>query len=167
MMRAPDDWRIGNAKRVLVPIAGKSEEHELRVRLLATLSREAPRELVFLTVVPANDTDDDVAEASKTLGRLSRRKIPGTAKVEVVRSDDASGAIITETERFDLVVLGMSRMRSGKKVVGTINRRIAADAKCAVMLLSRRQQAQITDLVQPIKDVANIVPLPFLAKPRE
>jgi APA family basic amino acid/polyamine antiporter len=166
MMRAADDWRIGNAKRVLVPIAGKSEEHELRVRLLATLSREAPRELVFLTVVPAAATDDDVAEASKTLGRLSRMKIPGTAKVEVIRSDDAAAAILAETERFDLCVLGMRKMRSGKKVVGTINRRIAADAKCAVMLLSRSPQAQMSDLVQPIKDVANIVPLPFLAKPR-
>lgn len=166
MMRAPDDWRIGNARRVLVPIAGKSEEHELRVRLLATLSREAPRELVFLTVVPASATDDEVAEASKALGRLSRMKVPGTQTVEVVRSDDPIAAIVAETARADLVVLGMRRMRNGKKVVGTINRRIAAEAACAVMLLSRRQQAQITDLVQPIKDVANIVPLPFLAKPR-
>ncbi len=166
MMRAADEWRIGNAKRVLVPIAGKSEEHELRVRLLATLSREAPRELVFLTVVPANATDDDVAEASKALGRLSRMKIPGTQTVEVVRSDDPVAAIVAETARADLVVLGMRRMRNGKKVVGTINRRIAAEAGCAVMLLSRRQQAQITDLVQPIKGVANIVPLPFLPKPK-
>jgi hypothetical protein len=28
------------------------------------------------------------------------------------------------------------------------------------MLLSRRQQAQISGLVQPIRDVANIVPMP-------
>jgi len=166
MMRAPDDWRIGNAKRVLVPIAGKSEEHELRVRLLATLSREAPRELVFLTVVPSTATDDEVAEASKALGRLSRMKVPGTQTVEVVRSDDPVAAIVAETARVDMVVLGMRRARSGKKVVGTINRRIAAEAACAVMLLSRRQQAQMSDLMQPIKDVANIVPLPFMAKPR-
>lgn len=166
MMRAPDDWRIGNAKRVLVPIAGKSDEHELRARLLATISREAPRELVFLTVVPASATDDEVAEASKMLGRLSRMKIPGTQTVEVVRSDDPVATIVAETQRADLVVLGMRRTRAGKKVVGTINRRVAAEAGCAVMLLSRRPQAQITDIMQPIKDVANIVPLPFIQKPR-
>jgi hypothetical protein len=60
----------------------------------------------------------------------------------------------------------MRRQRNGKKVVGTINRRIAAEAACAVMLLSRQQQAQMSDLMQPIKDVANIVPLPFMTKPR-
>ena len=40
-MRAPDDWRIDTAKRVLVPVAGKGEEAELRARILATLSRDA------------------------------------------------------------------------------------------------------------------------------
>ncbi|HEY4058475.1 MAG TPA: universal stress protein, partial [Kofleriaceae bacterium] len=164
MLRAPDEWRIGNAKRVLVPLAGKSDEHELRVRLLATISREAPRELVFLTVVPANATDDDVAAATKVLGRLSRMKIPGTVAVEVMRDDDPAAAIIAEAARCDLVVLGMRTSRSGAKQVGTINKRIAAQATCAVMLLSRRQQAQVTDLIQPIRDVANIMPLPFLAK---
>jgi nucleotide-binding universal stress UspA family protein len=165
MMRAPDDWRICNAKRVLVPIAGKSDEHELRSRLLATISREAPRELVFLSVVPVAATDDDVANAVKALGRLSRMKIPGTQTVEVVRSDDPTAVILSEAARCDLVVLGMRKSRTtGKKMVGTINRRIAAEAACAVMLLSRRQQAQMSDLMQPMKDIANIVP--FMPKPR-
>ncbi|HEY4178812.1 MAG TPA: amino acid permease [Kofleriaceae bacterium] len=157
MMRAPDEWRIGNAKRVLVPLAGRSDEHELRARLLATISREAPREIVFLTVVPSNASDDDVAAATRTLGRLSRMRIPGTLAVEVVRSDDPAGAIIAEAARCDLVVLGMRKSRSGGKQVGTINRRIASECACAVMLLSRQPQAQVTDLIQPIRDVANIV----------
>lgn len=158
MMRAPDDWRIGGARRVLVPIAGKSEEHELRARVLATLSRELPRELVFLSVIPAAATEDEVATAVKALTRLSDTNIPGTPTVEVVRSDDPAAAILAAATRCDLVVLGMRKARNGRKMLGVINRRIAAEAACAVMVLSRRQQAQITDLARPIGAVAQIVP---------
>ncbi len=164
MMRAPDTWRIGNARRVLVPVAGKSDEYELRARLLATLSREVPRELVFLHVVPGAASDDDVASAGKLLGRLSRMRVPGTRTVEVVRSDDPTATILAEAARCDLVVLGMRTGRFGRKMLGTINRRIAAEAECAVMLLSRRPQTQMSTLVQPIRDVAQSVPLPFITR---
>jgi len=43
-------------------------------------------------------------------------------------------------------------------MLGAINRKIAAEAACAVMVLSRRQQTQISDLARPIRDVAQIVP---------
>jgi len=158
MMRAPDDWRIRGAKRVLVPIAGKSDEHELRARVLATLSRELSRDLVFLSVLPTKATEDELASALKAVTRLSDMNIPGTPTVEVVRSDDPAAAILTEAARCDLVVLGIRRARTGRKVLGAINRRIAAEAACAVMVLSRRQQTQISDLARPIRDVAQIVP---------
>ncbi|MDB4962802.1 MAG: amino acid permease-associated region [Myxococcales bacterium] len=159
MMRAPDDWRIGGAKRVLIPIAGKSEEHELRARVLATLCREAPRELVFLSVIAADASDAEVADAARTIGKLSNMKIPGTTTVEIVRSDDPAAAILAEAARCDLVVLGMRKSRnSGRKMLGPINRTIARDATCGVMVLSRRSQAQISDLTRPIRDAAQIVP---------
>ena len=158
MMRAPDDWRIGGAKRVLVPIAGKSDEHELRARVLATISRELPRDLVFLSVIPSQATDDELASAVKAVTRLSDMKIPGSPTIEVVRSDDPATAILAAAVRCDLVVLGMRRSRGGRKMLGAVNRKIAAEAACAVMVLSRRQQAQISDLARPIRDVAQIVP---------
>lgn len=164
MMCAPDEWRIGEAKRVLVPIAGKSDESELRARLLATLCRELPRELVFLSVIPEKSTDDELATAVKALKRLADMNIPGTPTLEVVRSGDPGAAILASAARCDLVVLGMRRSRQGKKMLGSINRRVVAEAACAVMVLSRRQQAQISDLARPIRDVANIVPLPFLPR---
>ncbi len=157
-MRAPDEWRIGNAKRVLVPIAGRSDEQDLRARVLATLSREAPRELVFLSVLPAAADDDEVADAAKLLTRRAVMRLPGTKSVEIVRDDDAVNAILAAAERCDLVVLGMRKSRTGRKMLGTINRRIAAKATCAVMVLSARTQAQISDLARPIGAVAQIVP---------
>ena len=162
MMRAPDDWKISEAKRVLVPIAGKSEEAELRARTLASLSREAPRELVFLCVLPAAATDDELATAMRTLTKLAAMKLPGTQVIEVVRSDDATAAILVEAARCDLVVLGMRRSRQGKKQLGSINRAIVAQAACAVMLLSTQSQLELT---RPIRDVAQLVP--FLPKRAE
>ena len=126
--------------------------------MLATLSRELPRDLVFLCVIPTKSTDDEHAAALKIVTRLSDMNIPGTPTVEVVRSDDPAAAILFEATACDLVVLGMRRSRAGRKMLGAINRRVAAEAACAVMVLSRRQQAQISDLTRPIRDVAQIVP---------
>jgi amino acid transporter len=156
LMRAPDDWQIGSATRVLVPVGGRGEEHELRARLLGTLCRDLPREIVFVTVLPEAATDDEVASAVKAIGRTARMKIPSTPTVEVIRSNDPAAAILAASTRCDLLLLGLPRSQ-GKKALGAINRRIAFGASCAVMLLSRRTTA-ITDLTRPIRDVVQVIP---------
>ncbi len=157
IMRAPDDWRIGNAKRVLVPISERGDEHELRVRLLATLCRELPREIVFLTVLPAAAGDEDVADAVRTIGRIANMKLPVTPTVEVVRSDDAGSAILAAAARCDLLVLALKRSRQGRMAVGAKNRRIAVEAPCAVIMLSRRAEA-MSELYRPIRGVVQVIP---------
>ncbi|HEY5934507.1 MAG TPA: amino acid permease [Kofleriaceae bacterium] len=167
IMRAPDDWRIETAKRVLVPVAGKGEEAELRARILATLSRDRTRQLVFMTVIPAAANEDEMTSAVRALDRQADLNIPTKPTVEVVRSDDVATAIIAEAARFDLVVLGLRRSRSGRKMLGTINRKIASEAPCAVMLLSRRTTAineTIGDIYRPLRDVAQ-VPLSLIPNP--
>lgn len=154
LMRAPEDWRIGDAKRVLVPVAGKGEAGELRARLLGTLCRELPRDLIFLSVLPANATDDALAEAVKAISHLADMNIPGKPSIEVVRSDDVEAAILAEAARADLCILGMRQSRQGRRMLGTINRKVAFEATCAVMLLSRRMQNIGSDLV-------NVIPLPW------
>lgn len=152
LMRAPDDWQIGAAKRVLVAVAGKGEDHELRTRLLATLCRETAREIVFITVVPASTTDDDLTAALRNVTRLASLKLPVTPAVEVVRSDDPASAIKAAAERFDLLILGLRRARQGRKMLGTINRAIAFSAPCAVILLSQRAAA--------MSELAQVLPWP-------
>ncbi|HEY5925187.1 MAG TPA: amino acid permease [Kofleriaceae bacterium] len=155
MMRAAADFSIANAKRVLVAVGGRGEEHELRARLLGTLCRELPREIVFVTVVPTNADDDTVTAALRTATRLSAIKIPVKPTVEVIRNDDAAAAILSEAARFDLLLLGV-RSRQGRKMLGAFNRKLAFDAPCAVMLLSRRPPA--TDVARPIREVARVLP---------
>jgi APA family basic amino acid/polyamine antiporter len=132
IMRASDDFKIGAARRVLVPVADRAETDDLRARLLATLCRDAPRQIVFLAVVPSAATEDQVTAAARAASRLAALKIPVTPAVEIIRSDDPAAAIVSEASRSDLVVLAISRS------ISDLHRHVATNASCAVMLLSRR-----------------------------
>jgi amino acid transporter len=156
VMRAPAEWRVGAAKRVLVALGGRGDEHELRARLLGTLCRELPREIVFLTVVPTSADDEAVASSVRAVTKLSAINIPVKPTVSVVRSDDPAAAILAEAAHFDLLILGLRRSRQGRKVLGAFNRNLAFDAPCAVILLSRRTAA--TDVGRPIREVAKVLP---------
>ena len=157
VMRAPADWRIGTAKRVLVAVGGRGDEHELRARLLGTLCREMPREIVFVTVVSASADDDAVASSVRAVTKLSTMKIPVKPAVQVIRNDDPAAAILAEAVHFDLLILGLRRSRQGRKTLGAFNRNLAFDAPCAVVLLSRRP-GTATDVARPIREVAKVLP---------
>ena len=160
VMRAPEDWRVGSAKRVLVPVGGRGEEHELRARLLATLCRDMPREIRFLTVMSPTAGEEEVADQVRMVTRVSDLNIPGVStRVEVVRGDDPSAAILAEAESSDLLVLGLRQSRStGRKVFGKVTLRIARSAPCAVILLSKRP-ALVKDLYRPLRDAVQLIPL--------
>ena len=150
VMRAPVDWRVGGAARVLVPVGGRGEEHGLRARLLGTLCREMPREIRFLTVLPASASDDEVADAARAVSRVADLNIPVEPIVEVVRSGDPAEAILAEAARSDLLVLGLRQSSSGRKVFGKITLRIARSAPCAVILLARRAAA-MCEIYRPLR----------------
>jgi nucleotide-binding universal stress UspA family protein len=132
MMRAPDDWQIGRATRVLVPLRERPEDDDLRARLLGTLCRESPREIVFLTVVPEHASDEELAAMRRVALRYADLHIPMTAVIQAVRSADPAKAILDAATSCDLLVLAAGRSLSERV------RRIAREAPCAVMLLSRR-----------------------------
>ena len=160
VMRAPEDWRVGTARRVLVPVGGRGEEHELRARVLATLCREVPREIRFLTVMSPTAGEEEVANQIRTVSRVADLNIPGLAsRVEVVRSEDPSAAILAEAASSDLLILGLRQSRStGRKVFGKVTLRIARSAPCAVILLSRRPTT-MKELYRPLRDAVQLIPL--------
>jgi nucleotide-binding universal stress UspA family protein len=138
VMRAPTAFSVGEATRVLVPIGGRGEEHELRARLLGTLCRDVPRKLHFITVVPEKARDAEHADALRTVRRAADLNIPVTPTVEVIRSDDPATAILAEAASCDLLVLGV-QSRSGRTAFGDVALRNARGAPCAVILLSSKQ----------------------------
>jgi basic amino acid/polyamine antiporter, APA family len=159
VMRAPTDWRVGDAKRVLVPVGGGGGEHELRARLLGTLYRELPRDLHFLSVVPSAASDDEIARAVRVANRAADMNIPMTPAVEVVTSDDPAGAILSHAEGYDLLVLGIGQGRKGRKAFSDITLRIARGAPCAVILLASKQAA-MSELTRPLRGAVEVLPWP-------
>jgi len=137
LMRAPQEWRLERARRVLVPVGGRGLQHGLRARLLGSLSRTAPREVTFLRVLPERATDAEAGMARRELERMARDKVPGECRLEVARHDDVVSAILTAAARHDLVVLGLPRVGRQRAVLDGAARRIAHEAPCAAILLSR------------------------------
>lgn len=137
VMRVPAEWRVDAAKRVLVPIAGRGEAHELRARLLGALFRHMPRELRFMTVIPQNASAADENEALRIAKRVADVNIPVTPVVDVVRHDDPTAAILEAAAACDLMVLGL-QTRGGRKTFGDVTLQIARSAPCAVIVLANK-----------------------------
>jgi len=137
ILRALPDWEPDQARRVLVPIGGKGEQDELRARLMGSLARTAPREVVYVQVLGSRADDEEVAEARRHLSRLAAIESPTAPELVVLCSDDVVAAIGEQADEADLVILGLPRMR-GRKLLGELAVRVAAQVTCPTIMLSRR-----------------------------
>ena len=153
MIRAPPGWALAAAKRVIVPIGGKGEEHKLRARILGALCRAGERDVRFVTVVPGKATDAEVAEAEQRIRRLARGQVVGEPQVDVLRDDEPVAALKRAAASADLVVLGLRNDGGRRKVVSRIALAIARDAPCASLLLSSKRSLGYRDLYSPIQGV--------------
>ncbi len=137
-LKAPKDFRLRNARRVLVPIGGRGGQHELRARLLGSLGRaaEAP-EVTLLTMLPAEATVEDESAAHKRLERTASDKAKSRAATALVKTDDAVGAIVERTAEHDVLILGLHRASGGKRVFGEFVLKVAERSQCAVIMLSQ------------------------------
>ncbi len=159
VMHSRPGWRLDGARRILVPVGGRGDQHELRARLLGSICRGGDREVVFVTVLRSSATDAEVAEAHKDIGRLADLKVRGASNVQVLRSDDPAEALIAAADGCDLVVLGLRTVGMGRTVFGQIALRIAHDAPCATIMLRRRRARayewidQMRDVVEPLENI--------------
>jgi hypothetical protein len=151
IMRAPNGWHASQANRILVPIAGKGGDHEFRVRLLASLCRANHRLVTFVTVVSPDASEQEIADTRMRIQKLSEVRIPGELNVRVLRSHAPLDALLEESKNYDLIVLGLRSVGWGKRVFGTFTLKIAAEASCATLLLSRRR-TRAYEFFDPIRD---------------
>jgi amino acid transporter len=151
LMTAPPEWRLDEVERVIVPIGGRGDQHELRARLLGSISRAAPRHITFVTVIPTQSSDAAVERARRSIGDLADAKVRGDSEVHIVRSDDPVAALVAEAEGHDLMILGLAaggRRKSGLTGFAT---RLARETSCATVLLSRRRPRAF-ELLDPLRD---------------
>ena len=149
LMRAPDDWRLERAARVLVPLGGRGAQHDLRARLLGSLARTAAREFTFLRLVDPDSTDPELRLAKRDATRWAKDNLRRGFTVEVRRSADAAGDILHAAAAHDLIILGLAQSGRRRAVLGPLARRVATDSPCAAILLSGRRVDMLRRLSIP------------------
>jgi len=138
VLRARKDWKLSEAKRILVPIAGRGGHDELLARLLGSLTRTGEREVTFLRVLPTRESQHHVRRARRELNRVADDKLREHYEVEVVQDDDPLSFVAERAEQSDLLVLGVQRLGRRNKLFGDFARAIAPRTSCPLMVLSRR-----------------------------
>lgn len=137
LVKAPPGFRLKHAKRILVPIGGRGGYVELRARLLGSLGRAVEHSVTWLTVLPVSATESQIADAKRTLNRFADDTTEFEANVEIVKSDEPHQAILDLSAEHDLLILGLQRAPSGRRVLGDFGIRVALHAKCATIMVSR------------------------------
>jgi APA family basic amino acid/polyamine antiporter len=134
VLRTRDDWKLEEATRILVPVAGRGNHEHLLVRLLGSLHRTAVRHVTFLRVLPEKSGPRVVRRASRELQYLTDSISGSTA--EVVQHNDVLSTVAEKAEDYDLLVLGLQRHGRCKKLFGEFTRRIAQRTSCPLVVIS-------------------------------
>lgn len=141
LFRGPPEWRLANARRVLVPIGGGGEHHRLRARLLGAISRGADRDVTFVTVRRPGTSDAEIASTERSIRKFGQASHAGNFDVRVLHGDDSSAALIEAAADHDLIVLGLPTGMWGRREVRGMVLRVANEAPCASITLGSRRSA--------------------------
>lgn len=138
IVRSPEEFQLGNVKRILVSMGSKLEHDALRTRLLGSLFRTAPRDVEFMRVLPSATPPPEQRRVEAQLLRLAREETPGEiGTARVVVSDDVIGQIVQAADEADLLLLGLSR-HQGRRLFRETALRIAARTQTATILVSHQ-----------------------------
>jgi nucleotide-binding universal stress UspA family protein len=138
ILRSRVDWRLADATKVLVPVAGRGGHERLLALLVGSLLRKAERQVNFLRVLPTGANLDEVRRAKRELGRLVDDEVRERCDVSVVRSNDPVATVTEAAHESDLLILGVQRFGRRRKLFGSFTRTIAQRTSCPLIVLSRR-----------------------------
>lgn len=138
VLRAPPEWELAGAGRILVPLGGKGYQDTLRARLLGSLSRAKSPEVSYLRVMPLGTPDGEIRRIERELDQFARSEAPGFGRARVLRSDDAAAEVVRECAGSDLTIIGVQRLSRRKKLFGPFAMKVVAETQGALLLISRR-----------------------------
>jgi nucleotide-binding universal stress UspA family protein len=135
-MKAHPTWSLESVERILVPVAGRGTEHELRARFLGSIARNSDRLITFLCVIPPSRSSKEKKAARQRIQRLADLNTSGRAQVRIIRSDDLVPAILAEARSFDLLVLGLGGL-TRTELLDHPALQIAQESSCSAIVLRR------------------------------
>jgi len=138
ILRAPSNWRLSQARRILVPSGGGRDQSPIRARLLGSLLRAGEREVTFLRVLPAATDAATGNRAERELRRLATDEAPGVSRAVVSLGDDLVREVAERAPDNDLVILGLERVDRRRKVFGRKVLEIAEKIPGPLLMISQR-----------------------------
>ncbi len=138
VLRAPRDWDLAQADRILVPIGGRGGHDYLLTRLLSSLSRKQKRQVKFLRVVPTCILPVDRRRVARDLKRTAEENSGSDCEQEVVESNDVLGTIASQAGDNGLIILGVQRLGPKQKLFGDFTRLLARQTDAPIIIISRR-----------------------------
>jgi len=131
-------WKITEARKVLIPVAGMTSHDALRARIAATLWRSIQPEITFLQILPLTSTKDQILKVQKRLDRFAGRIIPGATRTTIILGNDVQAELITQAERHDLIIMGLGRAGPRQKAFGHIAISLAEQTDSALIFISNK-----------------------------
>ncbi len=137
VLRAPDEWRVDQAVRILVLVAGQGGHDTLRARILGSLVRTRQREVTYLRIVPEGTSADALRNVRREVTRLVADEMADEAQVVVQPASDPVAAATQFAQHADLVILGVARV-GNTRLFGRFTRRLALRCDCPMVVINRR-----------------------------
>jgi len=136
LLHAPDAFDLQEVRSVLIPLSGENDHDLLRARVIGLLARQGVRRLTFLHVLASDASRDAEARAAAAMRRYLQDEARGQGEATVVRADDPVAEILERAGGFDLLLLGITRVRGGTGHIGGLLARMVREAPCPVLVIS-------------------------------
>jgi hypothetical protein len=139
------DKGLGTVRRVLVPYLGIPQD---RGALLAA-DRLGRRSEVTVTILHVVRPNRDATEARLGLKTLLDKEAPGgvargTIRLQVIETDDPIEAVIEESRRHDLLILGLSEeWQLSADAIFTRGENVAQRSMCSVLIAHANPKAPV------------------------
>lgn len=131
-------WKISEARKVMIPVAGQKSHDRLRARIAASLWRTTQPEITFLQILPSGTPEAKREKIQKSLDRFAGRIIPGKTETVLVETDDVMAELIRQTKDYDLVIMGLGRSGPDQPAFGRIPVALARETETALIFISNQ-----------------------------
>ena len=131
-------WKITDARKILIPVAGLDSNDPLRARMAASLWRASQPEITFVQILPSNTPEETIRNNQQRLSRFAGRIIPGKTEVRIIPDDNVQDQLINLSLEHDLVIMGLGKAGKNEKAFGALSLNLASNTDSALIFISKK-----------------------------
>lgn len=125
---------IHDVKRILFPIGYKDYGYSKRSSVVARITKKVGAECVLTHVLQEDETEEEAKEIFQG-PKESMLKLGIDCETEIIRNGDVLEALIEESSKYDLIVLGPTREYVfSRYLFGWMTDEIVNNAKCSALV---------------------------------